>query len=999
MGIKHCPPTFTDSTSDWCYEGPDGCSLTGTLVVTASDDGTSNTEEYLDVDGNPIDPASVTPVDCVKGLPVEIVPGCGPLEVKLVPDPTGANCDDPTFVDVCPNDQLTDIAELLQELLDKEVITVDTEYVCNADTGVWDRHTIVTTDGVPAEPTVVPTTTPCEDEPPIMQDPEISWVDNCVGGFIERQLYQVQFIDNVAQPAVAIGDPIVTTTVCGEDVVVIDTEYVCNTDTNVYDQIVIVTTNDVAADPVITPTLVPCDEEKPDFEQVRVCRNGVVNIVTTSFLEDGTPTELSAVPTEEICAEPVKQKVEVDTCEGTDSALVDQVVAVKGVLTTKPCPVDLIEVDTEVLCNEDTNVWEYHQITTTNGVPALAVVTPTAIPCDEEQPDFEYREYCDLTTRTLQSQLVEIAEDQTPSNVGSPIDKLTPCVPMQTECVESQEWTYALDNTGTTTDEDAVITLTLSDGSTVVFNQTSQGAVSQWTPQMAEWGANIQTEADNSGLAWFVETRYIVSAGSLAGGGGFSGPPSVPVSNALYAGGMRARYVNIQICPGQPVPVSAVYESASKSITLTTAGAVLGPINKFQVCRSCGTEPVWYLADGITPVPAGQIPNCYEPCGTLALTDSPPDRDCEFQTIIGCDNNNSDLTTDFIPNITRRAQVCDGTQIAVDYFQEDPNDSSALILYPLVGEFVDCATGEPFPLPAPPCSEFNIIECPPYQIYPAPITDGGRDITQEENDGFPLGGVGEARNFAPWLPQYVGTPPFPISGFTDTAPSSAITDGFNPGASNTFRTRVFPFGLKDGDIPTCTDGTTPDEVELNLNLEITGNHSVAGVGDDVFIYILDGSSTTPVLLDTVSLVGAPLLGTNIYSLATTVSPSSLSNLRFALSLQTLESNTKVFNWDVSLLEVGITVEGCEQDCVRLTHDQCAANQRKSANDLLYQVAQNTRPNSDNGEPSVVAQVEYCIADPNDPDATIKVMKHLLSDGTYSDRILLTDIDPDAVGCC
>jgi hypothetical protein len=175
---------------------------------------------------------------------------------------------------------------------------------------------------------------------------------------------------------------------------------------------------------------------------------------------------------------------------------------------------------------------------------------------------------------------------------------------------------------------------------------------------------------------------------------------------------MLWRYVNIQICPGQPVPIAAeVVEvkdagglaTREPGYPLTTDGAVLGPIQRFWICKQCGVEPVWYLEDGTTPAEDGQIPNCYEPCGTLALTDAPPDRDCEFQTLIACDNNNSDLTADFTNTITRRATVCNGEQITVDYFQEDPNDPSALIAYTLVGDFVDCATGEPIPLPEPEC--------------------------------------------------------------------------------------------------------------------------------------------------------------------------------------------------------------------------------------------------------------------------------------------------------
>ena len=307
------------------------------------------------------------------------------------------------------------------------------------------------------------------------------------------------------------------------------------------------------------------------------------------------------------------------------------------------------------------------------------------------------RQWIDLSNgqeETDPAVLAELEASLLPENVD--------CEDYQVDCVESQEWTYGLDNTGTLFSEDNTIEITLSDGSVFQFNQPPTGG---WSPQMSLWGAEIQAAADAAGLAWFVDTRYRNpnAPTSLVGGGGFAGPPSVPVSEALT--NMLWRYVNIQICPSQPVPVSAVIIDSSNpariGTDLTTDGAVLGPLQRFFVCRSCGDEPVWYLEDGVTLAQAGQIPNCYEPCGTLALVAAPPDRECKFEIDVACDNNNSTDTVDFTNTITRRAKICNGEQIAVDYFQADPDDGSALIPYDLNGDFVDCATGEPVELPDP----------------------------------------------------------------------------------------------------------------------------------------------------------------------------------------------------------------------------------------------------------------------------------------------------------
>jgi hypothetical protein len=276
------------------------------------------------------------------------------------------------------------------------------------------------------------------------------------------------------------------------------------------------------------------------------------------------------------------------------------------------------------------------------------------------------------------------------------------------ECRESQEWTYAIDNTGTLFSEDNTIKIELSDGTEFTFNQPP---TTNWTPQMELWGQEIQATADAQGLKWFVETRFRDprNPSSLAGGGGFNGPPSVAVSNALT--NMLWRYVNIQICPGQPTPVAATIVNSSNPArigkSLTTDGPVKGPLQRFFVCVECEELDVWYLEDGITLAEQGQIPNCYEPCGVIAQLPAPPENNCTFEIDVACDNNNSANTADFTNTITRRAKVCNGEQIAVDYFQADPDDANALISYELVGEFVDCATGEPIALPPVVCEASN----------------------------------------------------------------------------------------------------------------------------------------------------------------------------------------------------------------------------------------------------------------------------------------------------
>ena len=325
-----------------------------------------------------------------------------------------------------------------------------------------------------------------------------------------------------------------------------------------------------------------------------------------------------------------------------------------------------------------------------------------------------------------------------------------PCGEEYVECRESQEWTYALDNALTSFDwQNAEFQLKLSDGSTINWVQTT-ASNGGWTDQLTEWANNLQSSANDAGLQWFVEPRTVnsfVPSDISVGHGpnsiptGLPGASSVPVAIALINGGMFARYVNIQICPGQPVPVDARIVSHSNSpllgpdysnnalvgSTLTTAGAVLGPISKFKVCVTCDdANDHWRIFDSelgeYRDALESEIPDCWEPCGTLTLAESPPDRECTFEIDVACDNNNSQNTVDFTNTITRRATICNGEQIAVDYFQADPTDDSALVSYQLQGDFVDCATGLPVELPTPECTDFESLGNMYYYVAPEPAT-------------------------------------------------------------------------------------------------------------------------------------------------------------------------------------------------------------------------------------------------------------------------------------
>lgn len=145
-----------------------------------------------------------------------------------------------------------------------------------------------------------------------------NWLPICVGGVqwyvAESSTYNnasltestpTKIYKQGANGAITTTEPVgaITEGYCPVDIVTVDTEFICNETTNVYDQYTITTTNGVAAAPVITPTTISCDDQEPDVETTRVCSplTNTFHIITTSFDEAGVGTVLTDVDTLEAC--------------------------------------------------------------------------------------------------------------------------------------------------------------------------------------------------------------------------------------------------------------------------------------------------------------------------------------------------------------------------------------------------------------------------------------------------------------------------------------------------------------------------------------------------------------------------------------------------------------------------------------------------------------------------------------------------------------------------
>lgn len=375
------------------------------------------------------------------------------------------------------------------------------------------------------------------------------------------------------------------------------------------------------------------------------------------------------------------------------------------------CPPDdttTVAVDVEYVCNPATGLFDQIVTTTIDGVAGEPVITPTELVCDTDEFDYEQPRVCrDGLWYVL---LNQIAEDGTvvelaATSTGQPCGQ--DCKP--DECVESQEWTFGLDNTRSKAEWSGIVCMSLDDGTTVTFPQTSH-APGDFSAQINEWQAGLQAAADARGLRWLVEVRVRKPSNptDLSGLFGFPGPPSELVSLGLTS--MIWRYLNIQICPGEPLPTGAVFKNDDKTtLNLVTDGPVLGPIQTFWRCKCCGEAPTWYLADGETPAEPGQVPFCPMPCGVIPLIDKPTvAQSCTATTVEACyaqgddDPEGNDPPVAVVENLLATFIWCDGVLDGVTVTDLDGNE----VPRPEDTYLADCDDLEPLN-PEPP-----IPDCP-----------------------------------------------------------------------------------------------------------------------------------------------------------------------------------------------------------------------------------------------------------------------------------------------
>lgn len=613
-------------------------------------------------------------VKAINGVPTGDAPIC------IDSDPTS-----PTFGTAVDCSECT-------ECEPTPLVSQDVEYVCNEDTNVYDICVIVVTDGEVTSETCTPTEIPCD------QDPDFEKIRVCIGGTIHLQVCQfdedgtktvLEDVDtgepcgtdlqlirecrdgfiNIVTYDLASGvkvevEATATEEACLSQIVSVDTEYKCNSDTGFYDQCVITTTDGVPSEPVITATTIPCEDLPQDNELVTYCD-----------LDTGTYHILSY-------------------------EIVDNVsTLIEDVDTGKSCVPTTTNLDFELVCNEDTDLYDLYTFTVVDGIAGPPVITPTETPCDQNPPDFEKIRVCDPVTLTYHIQVCSFDEDGV-KTVIEDIDTLQSCESCfgSSNCWKEKFFEGGLDNTKTSfRHTNQVFTVTFDDGSTDSFTIAS---ATGWTDQVQQMA---------TGLDGIWDCKETVEPFCTSGCGGLPAP-------VLVLEQMIARYVGFRFCPGCKAPLSVSYESdqtkAPKELVIQFKESDILYYDKLtsncaDECEDCfklvGSETC-ECVEPICPIPC-EVPFEELPeteCDTVIL-----DRGCD---IVIPDPDAEDQEPIKTPIVLVSTTCKDGSSDS-DWYTVDSD--GGLELYNegngLVGDYGDCETceGKDITLPRPDCGNYT----------------------------------------------------------------------------------------------------------------------------------------------------------------------------------------------------------------------------------------------------------------------------------------------------
>ena len=263
------------------------------------------------------------------------------------------------------------------------------------------------------------------------------------------------------------------------------------------------------------------------------------------------------------------------------------------------------------------------------------------------------------------------------------------CKEGHSDCVKWSSLVTGIDNTGTRYDASYTFEVTLSNGIVFSVNQTPTAG---WSAQLNQWVTIFGAEINPLYPSAIVEARCNTATGC---GGLLPAPTDVNFNSMFW------RYMQITACPTDAAPIKVEITASSIASHL---GKVLAieffktPEQRGYVCYDCGEEPVLHYRDG-SIVDTADIPVCYFECAE-SLPEL-PQTSCQIDfEEEGCDNVNDTDALNWV-SIYRRYVTCEGGETAIEYYIEDTTDPSAPVLvdYTLIGEFVDCESGEVIEIP------------------------------------------------------------------------------------------------------------------------------------------------------------------------------------------------------------------------------------------------------------------------------------------------------------
>lgn len=309
-------PTMLSTSISIC--GPDGAKGTcySLLVVPAqaADGETPMTCQLVALGAGLMGVTCCPDDDDATGTPGE------PVKVEYYCTPDGITNEMPTGWAECPDPLEAKLDELIAAVNNRPD-RLDFEFYCDIGTGTL--HEIPNVNGVRGAP--VDTGIACVAPPSPDVDVEVAFVCDVATNLYNR-------ITTTVTDGVSVEVVTATTIPCDDDPPAVDVEvdFVCNMTTGFYDEIRTTVTNGGAPVQTTTATTRPCSSPAPnpqDYEQVRVCRNNTIHIVTHN-LTSGTPVEVSAIDTAEPCGieekplGPVKYLRSLDEWDATSSALI-----------------------------------------------------------------------------------------------------------------------------------------------------------------------------------------------------------------------------------------------------------------------------------------------------------------------------------------------------------------------------------------------------------------------------------------------------------------------------------------------------------------------------------------------------------------------------------------------------------------------------------------------------------------------------------------------------